>query len=132
MFKLHEKLDKDLIFLGKLKLSRVFLLPDSDQTWVVLVPEIPNITELHQLDFDKQVILLEEINTISKLLEGEFSPDKLNIGALGNMVPQLHMHIICRYKTDKSWPGAIWGSKAGDDQSKIDGYIQRIKPKLGF
>jgi diadenosine tetraphosphate (Ap4A) HIT family hydrolase len=122
MFNLHERLEKDLINLGKLPLSYLMLMPDSDNPWVVLVPRIENIRELHQLTTEQQHQLLEEINTVSKHMEAEFSPDKMNIGALGNMVPQLHIHIICRFKDDKAWPGAIWGSEQGRDQARIENF----------
>jgi diadenosine tetraphosphate (Ap4A) HIT family hydrolase len=127
-FILHEQLERDLIFLCKLDLSRLFLLPDSNNPWVILVPEVKNIKEIHQLSSTQQGQLMKEINTLSLILEKEYSPDKLNIAALGNMVPQLHIHIICRYKNDKAWPGAIFGVPHGEDEEKIE-YIRKTIQK---
>ena len=132
MFKLHSKLENDLVFLGKMDLSSAFLLPDSDNPWVVLVPEIPDITELHQINFDDQVRLLKEVNQVSEVMEESFNPDKLNLGALGNMVPQFHFHIICRFKDDKAWPGSIWGNDWSHDQKKLKTYIEVLKNGLNI
>ncbi|MCO4795235.1 MAG: HIT domain-containing protein [Bacteriovoracaceae bacterium] len=126
-FELHPQLEKDLISLGKLDLCQAFLLPDSDNPWVVLVPEIPNIREVHELSKDDQYKLMDEISLISKKMESKFSPDKLNVAALGNMVPQLHIHIICRYKGDKSWPGSLFGSVPGEDKKKIESYKEELQ-----
>lgn len=129
-FQLHERLKNDLIEIKDLELSKLMLLPDSENPWCVLVPKRNDIKELHHLESDDQNILLEEINTVSKILEKEFSPDKLNVGALGNMVPQLHIHIICRYKNDRSWPGSIWGTAAEIDKVKLEDIKTKILTSL--
>ncbi len=120
MFKLHETLEKDLVEICNLKLSKLMLLPDSENPWVVLVPMRDDIREICELEWDDQVELLREINMISRYLSSNFSPDKLNIGALGNMVPQLHIHLIARFKTDRAWPGAIWGTKSTKETHDIN------------
>jgi len=130
MFKLHPRLEAELIYIGKSDLSQVFVLPNSDNPWVVLVPEIADIKELHHLEHKDQVKLLKEINSVSSVMEAEYTPDKINIGALGNMVPQLHIHIIARYKKDKAWPGALWGTDAGADNQKIKDYTKFFKQAL--
>lgn len=130
MFKLNEKLESDLVYLSTLKLSQLFLLPDSDNPWFVLVPKVENIKEFHHLSQNEQEELLKEINLVSTFLEQEFSPDKLNIGSLGNMVPQLHIHIIARFKGDKAWPGAIWGAKAGKDLEVIENWRKLALEKI--
>ncbi|MGI4992272.1 HIT family protein [Halobacteriovorax sp. GFR7] len=119
MFKLHEVLKKDLIEIDDMKLSKVMLLPDTENPWAVIIPKREGIREIHELSWEDQVTLLEEINEVSRFLTGKYAPQKLNIGALGNMVPQLHVHIICRYENDRSWPGAIWGTKANKETYKI-------------
>jgi len=119
MFILNDTLKKDLIFIKDLNLCSLFILPDSDIPWIVLVPRINNITEIHELDDENSLILINEIKSISKSIETHFNVDKVNIGALGNMVPQLHVHIIGRYKNDRAWPKAIWGTKSSGTSDKM-------------
>ncbi len=118
MFKLHERLEKDLIEIKNLELSKLMILPDKEVPWIILVPKRSDIKEWHELDYEDQKILLKEINLISNFLSEHFSPDKINVASLGNMVPQLHVHIIGRYKNDRAWPGAIWGVEFKDDHKK--------------
>lgn len=106
------------------------MLPDSENPWCVLVPPVADRSELHQLSEAQQQLLLKDINRVSATLEIEFKPDKLNIGALGNIVPQLHIHIICRYQTDRAWPNPIWGTKTGSDKVIINKNCQRLKELL--
>lgn len=119
MFEIHHKLKEDLVYLGKLELSHLFMHPNSSNPWLVLVPEVPKIRELYELSHKEQEELLQEINHLSKFLTQEFKPSKLNIGALGNMVSQLHIHIICRYENDSAWPNAIWGSALDYSENKF-------------
>ena len=130
MFSLHPQLEKDSILLGKLSLCQVRLLADSDHPWVLLVPVKENIKEIHELTEDEQVTLIKEISKVSKAFEVLFNPDKINVGALGNMVPQLHVHIICRFQGDRSWPGAIWGTERSQDEEKIKSQIELLKNTL--
>ncbi len=130
MFKLHPQLKNDLIPIGKFSLSQLFLLPDSDNPWVVLVPEVEATKEWHHLSIEAQTSLQSEINLVSEFFEKKFTPDKINIGSLGNMVPQLHIHIIGRFKDDKAWPGAIWGTKAGSDQEILAKWCQLLKSEF--
>ncbi len=130
MFKLHAQLEKDLIHIKNLELSQVLLYPDVGNPWIVLVPQIEAIKELHDLPREKQIVLLDEINLMSKVLQQEFKPDKLNIGALGNMVPQLHIHIICRYVGDKAWPGSIWGRPTSSDKIKLSLIKEKINNSI--
>lgn len=129
-FNLHPQLQNDLILIGELELSLVFLLPDSDHPWIVIVPQVLDITEFYQLTNEQQSLHCSEINKVSHALETLFNPDKLNIGMLGNMVPQLHTHIICRFKNDRAWPGSIWGTDLVQDQAKITTYIESLKRQL--
>lgn len=108
-FTLHPTLKKDCIELGRLHLCRVLLMNDSQFPWLILVPERNNITEIHQLAADDQQQLMRESSYIAEQLTMLFHADKMNIAALGNMVPQLHIHHVVRYKTDKAWPAPIWG-----------------------
>lgn len=82
---------------------------DANYPWFILVPDREDITEIHQLDESDQQQLMRESVLLSRALETAFSPDKLNIAALGNMVPQCHIHHIVRYRTDAAWPAPVWG-----------------------
>lgn len=108
-FSLHPTLKKDCIKLGRLELCHVLLMNDSQFPWLILVPERKNISEIHQLTDDDQQQLMRESGYIAEQLTILFEADKMNIAALGNMVPQLHIHHVVRYKTDKAWPAPIWG-----------------------
>ncbi len=130
MFELHPQLKKDLLFIKDKELSSFFLLPNSENPWLVLVPKLNNITEWFQLNPQQQNILCQEITLASTVLNNEFNCDKINIGALGNMVPQLHIHIIARYKSDKAWPGALWGHSLNKNQTTTNSWLEKIASQL--
>ena len=109
MIKLHPQLEKDCIVLGEFHLCALLLLNDANYPWFILLPKHQNITEIHQLPPADQQQLMKESVFFSTCLEDLFLPDKLNIAALGNIVPQLHIHHIARFKTDASWPNPVWG-----------------------
>lgn len=112
-FTLHPQLEKDTTHIGDFPLCKVLLSRDDSVPWLILVPKIDNLRELHHLPMEQQQQFLVESQHVSKTLESLFSPDKLNLGALGNMVPQLHIHHVARFTSDIAWPGPIWGSAAG-------------------
>lgn len=109
MVNLHPQLRKETIEIVVLRLSRVLLLNDSRFQWLILVPDRPSVTELHTLNAADQMILMSELTVCSRVLESLYRPDKINIGALGNLVPQLHIHVVARFQTDTAWPGPVWG-----------------------
>ncbi len=108
-FVLHERLAADTVLLRELALCSARLMNDSRWPWLILVPRRPDITELHALDDADQVQLIREIALASRVLNAAHRPDKINVGALGNLVPQLHVHVIARTRTDPAWPGPVWG-----------------------
>lgn len=110
MFALHTQLAKDCVLLGDLPLSRVLLMNDANYPWLVLVPRREEIVELFQLPRIDQQQLLDEITQVSAALAGHFRADKMNVAALGNIVPQLHIHIIVRFCEDAAWPRPVWGA----------------------
>jgi len=115
---LHPQLAKDCMVLGQLDLCTVLLMPDANYPWVILVPQRENISEIHALSDVDQQQLMRESSKVSRLMAEMFHADKMNVAALGNMVPQLHIHHIARYKTDAAWPSPVWGAvpaKAYDD-----------------
>ncbi|GAL36216.1 diadenosine tetraphosphate (Ap4A) hydrolase and other HIT family hydrolases [Vibrio maritimus] len=107
-FELHPQLKKDTTLLGEFPLSLALLHRDNSVPWVILVPKKADLTELHHLPMQEQQQFLIESEVVNRALETLFTPDKLNFGALGNMVPQLHVHHIVRYKDDLAWPGPLW------------------------
>ncbi|GEB72647.1 MULTISPECIES: HIT domain-containing protein [Pseudoalteromonas] len=108
-FELAPELKRDCIELTDWPLCKVLLLNDSQYPWFVLVPRQANLKEIIDLSEDDQIVYLKESAKLSKLLMDVFSPDKLNVAALGNVVPQLHIHHIARFTTDAAWPAPIWG-----------------------
>ncbi|MDF2690449.1 MAG: histidine triad protein [Gammaproteobacteria bacterium] len=108
-FILNPQIEADSDLVGKLSLSQLRLMNNVHFSWVILVPELPNITELYQLTASQQIQLLEEINVVSQCLKQNFPCDKLNIAMLGNKVSQLHVHIIARRTDDICWPNPVWG-----------------------
>lgn len=109
MFELHPQLAKDCVHLGDFPLCQVLLNRDSHYPWLILVPRREGISEIHQLDDSDQQQLLKESSALSASLMQHCNADKMNVAALGNMVPQLHVHHIARFKTDIAWPNPVWG-----------------------
>jgi diadenosine tetraphosphate (Ap4A) HIT family hydrolase len=110
-FVLHERLAADCITLADWALCRVLLMNDAGYPWLILVPRRPHLKEIHDLDAAERPQLTEEICRASRVLQSNFSADKINVGALGNMVAQLHIHVIARFRTDPAWPGPVWGAR---------------------
>ncbi|MGX1112732.1 diadenosine tetraphosphate (Ap4A) HIT family hydrolase [Pseudoalteromonas sp. MBR-15] len=108
-FSLAPELQRDCIELADWPLCKVLLMNDSQYPWFILVPREAGLKEIIDLSETQQVTLLRESAKLSKLLQQVFNPDKLNVAALGNMVPQLHIHHIARFKTDAAWPAPVWG-----------------------
>ena len=110
MIELHPQLKKDCIRLGEFTLCSLLLLNDANYPWFILLPNRTGITEIHQLSETDQHQLMAESMFFSQCLEQVFQADKLNIAALGNVVPQLHIHHIARFTTDVCWPAPVWGA----------------------
>ncbi|WP_462176492.1 HIT domain-containing protein [Pseudoalteromonas gelatinilytica] len=108
-FSLAPELQRDCIELADWPLCKVLLMNDSQYPWFILVPRVAGVKEIIDLSEELQITLLQESGKLSKLLQQVFNPDKLNVAALGNMVPQLHVHHIARFTTDAAWPAPIWG-----------------------
>jgi diadenosine tetraphosphate (Ap4A) HIT family hydrolase len=108
-FNLHPQLERDCITIGRLTLCRLLLMNDKQFPWFILVPEIEGITEIFQLDKQQQGLLIEESSFLAEQLNTLYKADKINIAAIGNLVPQLHVHHVVRYRSDKAWPVPVWG-----------------------
>ena len=109
MFVLDSRLAQDTVAIGDFPLCRLLLSNDSNYPWFILVPRRPDISEVFQLVTADQLQLWQETTSLSRLLKDSFNADKLNIAALGNVVSQLHMHVIVRYREDAAWPAPVWG-----------------------
>lgn len=132
MAELHPRLAQDCVILGKFALSRLLLMKDANYPWFILVPDRDGITEIHQLTDADQQQLWRESAQLSRALEQVFNPDKLNIAALGNVVPQLHVHHVVRYQTDPGWPAPVWGAvqAVAYEDGKVDEIIQKLRSVL--
>jgi diadenosine tetraphosphate (Ap4A) HIT family hydrolase len=108
-FTLHERLQQDTLTVGNFRLCQLQLMNDSNYPWFILVPRQPGIREIFELSTKDQQQLLKESSHLAEILAKVFEADKINIAALGNMVPQLHIHHIARYQTDTAWPNPVWG-----------------------
>jgi diadenosine tetraphosphate (Ap4A) HIT family hydrolase len=110
MFTLHPKLAEDCIELGRFGVCRLLLMNDANYPWFILVPERANISEMFQLSNEDQLIVMCEITVFTRAVADAFRADKINVAALGNVVPQLHIHVVARFRTDPAWPNPIWGA----------------------
>ncbi len=108
-FSLDARLSQDTDFIGDLPLCRVLMTNDSRWPWLVLVPRRENLVELTDLDAADRALLIEEAALAASWLKRHAKADKVNIGALGNVVRQLHVHVIARTARDPAWPGPVWG-----------------------
>ena len=108
-FILHPMLANDTVTLAELPLSRLLLSNDKQYPWFILVPRVNDIQDIYQLEWQDQLQFLNESSLLSELLMQVFKGDKMNVAALGNICPQLHVHHIVRFKTDAAWPAPVWG-----------------------
>lgn len=109
MFALDPRLEQDTALVAAFPLCRVLLMRDARYRWLILVPPKPDLAELHDLEPADRVQLFEEIADCSRALQRLYTPEKINVGALGNIVRQLHIHVVARQTGDPAWPGPVWG-----------------------
>lgn len=108
-FELHPRLATDTFTLGRFKLCRLLLMNDARFPWCILVPERSGITEIHTLSDEDQILLVRESSLLASRMTETFAADKMNVAALGNVVSQLHVHHVARFRTDVAWPAPVWG-----------------------
>ena len=138
MFELHPRLQADTQILGDLPLCRVLQAKDSQYPWLILVPRVAGLREIHHLLPEQQQQLMQESCAVATLMEEALGPDKINVAALGNLVPQLHLHHVARFSTDAAWPGPIWGAhpaipyQAQDLRQQADNWLARLATLGGF
>ena len=131
-FTLHPQLQKDCFDLGGFDLCRLLLLNDARYPWCILVPQRADVREIHELDADDQQRLLAESVRLARFLAREFDAHKLNVAALGNLVPQLHIHHIVRYRDDPAWPRPVWGlgEAVPYDEAGLRAMRARLQPLI--
>lgn len=127
-FTLHPTLARDTVFISRLPLCRVLLMNDRRFPWLILVPEREGVREIHELPPEDRAELVEEIARAGETLARLFRPDKVNVGALGNVVPQLHVHVVARFAADPAWPGPVWGS--GPAEAYEAGELEALRERL--
>ncbi len=126
MFELHERLAADCFCLGDFPASRLLLMNDTHYPWYILVPRFEGARELYLLPEGDQLQVLRESSLLSRVIMSHHAGHKLNVAALGNMVPQLHIHHIVRFPQDAAWPGPVWGKVAAEPYlSKDVGSMQQ-------
>lgn len=132
MFALHPLLEQDTTPLGQFKLCLVLLHKDANYPWCILVPKRSGIREIHHLSEKDQQQLIRESSHLSEVMTSLFAPTTMNIAALGNLVPQLHMHHVARFDGDAAWPASVWGVKPAieyEPKSLAD-RIERLQASL--
>jgi diadenosine tetraphosphate (Ap4A) HIT family hydrolase len=117
-FNLDPRLAGDTVWVMDWALSTLRLMNDARFPWVILIPRRAEVHEFHDLGHGESLVLLQELQRASKGLQRIFSPDKINIGVLGNIVPQLHIHVVARRQSDAAWPGPVWGQAGPEPYSK--------------
>ena len=132
-FQLHSRLQQDCVVLGRFELCQLLMMNDSQYPWFILVPQKAGITELYQLAQSDRQLLIEESSYLSENLAVLFQADKMNVAAIGNLVPQLHIHHVVRYQTDKAWPAPVWGkfNAIPYTEQQIIETISLVKERLG-
>jgi len=130
---LDPRLQQDCLVVGRFPLCHLLLMRDANYPWFILVPDREGVTEIHHLDEADRQQLLQESCRLSAALEAAFHPDKLNVAALGNIVSQLHIHHVVRYRDDAAWPAPVWGrlpAKAYSDAG-LAAVVAKLRSSLG-
>ena len=131
MFKINKKILKSSYHITELKLCSVRLNDNSKFPWVILIPKRKNVTDISDLNSKDQILLMKEIVIVSKIMKKLFKTTKINIEKIGNLVPQLHIHIIARSKKDSSWPLSVWVVKGKKySKSALVKILEKVKERL--
>ncbi len=131
-FRLHSRLAADTTPVTELELCRVLLMEDSRFPWLILVPGLDDLTELHHLPAARQPQLWGEIDHTCRSLQEVMQAHKLNVAALGNLVPQLHIHVVAHFRDDAAWPAPVWGNGAAVayDDSRRQSLLRQLRQAL--
>jgi diadenosine tetraphosphate (Ap4A) HIT family hydrolase len=128
VFALDQRLQQDTLVIGDFPLCRLLLTNDSNYPWFILVPRVEGISEVFQLSVQDQQTLWQETTALAQWLNQGLDADKMNIGALGNVVSQLHVHVIVRKRDDAAWPAPVWGKHPA--QPYTDEQVAGIRARL--
>lgn len=131
-FTLHSQLEADTIEVARWPLCRVLLMNDRTYPWLILVPQRADITEMHHLEPEDRTRLMHEMALAARLLEGATKAHKINVAALGNMVPQLHVHVIARFHEDPAWPKPVWGVRPAEpyDSASLSHILRMLRESM--
>ncbi|MDO9104381.1 MAG: HIT domain-containing protein [Methylovulum sp.] len=131
-FELHPRLQQDCIAIGRFELCRLLMMNDQHYPWFILVPERADLRECYQLAKPERALLCEESCYLAENLARLYHADKMNIAAIGNLVPQLHIHHIVRYQTDPAWPAPVWGFAPAlpHTAQQINGHLALLRDGL--
>ncbi|MDD1961984.1 HIT domain-containing protein [Pseudomonas sp. 39004] len=132
MFEMDTRLQQDSLVLGDFPLCRLLLSKDANYPWFILVPKRAGVSEVFDLSQEDQAQLFKETTDLAQALKGEFKADKMNIATLGNVVSQLHMHVIVRRHGDAAWPAPVWGKVPAVEYApgQVDAIRQRLRTLL--
>ncbi len=128
MFVLDPRLEQDTLPIGDFSLCRLLLMNDATYPWFILVPRREEVSELFQLGSADQHQLWSETTTLAEIIKDTFGADKMNVASLGNVVSQLHIHVIARRRSDAAWPAPVWGRQPADPYSAEQ--VDSVKRKL--
>ena len=128
MFVLDSRLQQDSLVLGEFALCQLLLSKDANYPWFILVPKRAGISEVFELDAAEQQQLWQETIALAEALKASYSADKMNVATLGNVVSQLHMHVIVRQRDDTAWPAPVWGKCPA--AAYTDDQVQAIRQRL--
>jgi diadenosine tetraphosphate (Ap4A) HIT family hydrolase len=131
-FELHPQLAADCVVVADLPLCRLLLTDDANYPWCILVPRRAGLREIHELAEADQAVLLREVARLSAAMQSLFAADKMNVAALGNVVPQLHVHVIARRVGDAAWPRPVWGAvpRQPYGRAERDAMVKRLRGVL--
>ncbi len=132
MFVLDARLEQDSLNVGDFPLCRLLLMNDANYLWFILVPRLEEVSEVFQLGSADQQMLWKETSTFAEIIKDTFAAHKMNIATLGNVVSQLHMHVIARRREDAAWPAPVWGLHPARPYTaeQIEGIKQKLRSVL--
>ena len=131
-WELDPLLERDTVVIGDMPLSRALLIKDATYPWLLLVPRREGAVEIIDLEEVEQAQLMTEVSRVARALKEVTQCDKLNIAALGNLVPQLHVHVIARRTSDAAWPRPVWGvmPPLAHDAEEVQNFISALRRKI--
>lgn len=133
-FDINPRLEGDSVYITDLELCAIRLMKDANYPWLLMVPRRSDLIEIIDLDQADRVLLMSEICAVSEALKTATDCEKLNVGALGNQVSQLHVHVIARFREDAAWPNPVWGAVAPTtyDSESLERRVSSLRDALSI